>query len=198
MKLIWGQKTKSEGQEKYQDQDILCRSNIIKLRKTEEYLKSPEKRPTREVLQMCNSIRLGKLNEYWGKLEKIPKEKIIGKFLGIIGSKSSRLPIVFDEEMPTVVIAGISFDQIQNVQARMITKITLLLLVESESQKLGIWNQLRLQWTEKYIQEIKAYVQIIEAMIKQCENSKQEDKVEDLRNSIKLIKETNQQYRIDW
>ena len=198
MKLIWGQNTKTEGWEKHQNQDALRQGNIIRLGKTGEYLRSLEKRPTREALQMCNSIRLGKLNEYWGKLEKIPKEKIIGKFLGIIGSQSSRLPIVFDEEMPTVVIAGISFDQIQNVQARMITKITLLLLVESESQKLGIWNQLRLQWTEKYILEIKAYVQIIEAMIKQCENSKQEDKVEDLRNSIKLIKETNQHYAIDW
>jgi hypothetical protein len=100
--------------------------------------------------------------------------------------------------MPSVIIENISFDPIQNVQGRMMTKITLLVLIESESQKLDIWNQLQQAWTEKYVIETKMYVQILEAIVKQCENSDQKDKVLSISNSIKLIKEANVQYTIDW
>jgi hypothetical protein len=48
----------------------------------------------------------------------------------------------------------------------MMTKVVLLLLVESESKKMGVWNQLEPPWTEKYILETKKYVQIIEKIIK--------------------------------
>ena len=198
MKLIWRQNTKTEIREKHQNQDALRQRNIIRLAKTGDYLKSPEKRPTPDALQMCDCIKSGKINEYLAELRKRPQKKIVSEFSGIIYSKAAGLPILFDEEMSTVIIDGISFDPIQNVQARMMTKITLLLLVENESKKLGIWNRLQPQWTEKYIMEIKTYVQIIDAIAKQCENSRQEYKVTDLRNSIKLIKETNQQYAIDW
>jgi len=171
MKLNWGRKTKAEHQEEY---------------------------PTKDALLMCNSIRVGKLNEYLGWLEKRPKKEIINKFLGIIYSKSSWLPIVCAEEKPPVVIDGISFDAIQNVEARRMTKITLLLLIENESKKLGIWNQLQPQWTEKYILEAKNLVQVMEAIAEQCENTGQESMVADIRKNIEGFKETNKEYAIDW
>jgi hypothetical protein len=80
----------------------------------------------------------------------------------------------------------------------MMTKITLLLLVEREAQKFGVWNQLQQPWTQKYILETKTYVQILEAIVKQCENSGQKDKVLSINNGIKLIKEANRQYAINW
>ena len=80
----------------------------------------------------------------------------------------------------------------------MMTKITLLLLIESESKKLGIWNQIGPQWGEKYAVEIKTYVQLLEALIQQCENSARADKIPELRHSIELIKDSNRQYAIDW
>jgi hypothetical protein len=147
---------------------------------------------------MCNAIKSGKLNEYLESLEKRPLKNIISKILGIIYSKSAELPILCDEEMPSVRIAGISFDPIQNIQARMMTKITLLLLIESESQKLDIWNQIGPQWLEKYAVEIKTYVQLLETLIQQCENSARADKVPELRHSIELIKDSNRRHAIDW
>jgi hypothetical protein len=128
----------------------------------------------------------------------MPEKKIIGKFLGIIYSKSSRLPVLGEEEKPCVVIEGTSFDPIQNVLARMMTKTTLLLIIESESKQLGIWNSIQSPWMEKYTFETKMYVQIIEAIAKQCENDGQQDKSSELRDSIKFIKEANTQYAIDW
>jgi hypothetical protein len=100
--------------------------------------------------------------------------------------------------MPIVKIDGTSFDPIPNIQARMMTKITMLLLIERESQKLGIWHQLQQQWIEKYIMDTKMYVRILEAIAKQCENYGQKDKAAELFKSIKLIKEANIQYAIDW
>ena len=94
MKLHWGRKTKTERQEEY---------------------------PTKDALLMCNSIRVGKLNEYLEWLEKRPKKEIIDKFLGIIYSKNSWIPILFQEETPPVVIDGISVDSIQNRVARIMT-----------------------------------------------------------------------------
>jgi hypothetical protein len=70
--------------------------------------------------------------------------------------------------------------------------------VESESKKIGVWNQLEPHWTEKYFLETKRYVQIIEKIIKQCKNTPEENKIADLNKSIKLIKEANTQYSIDW
>ena len=80
----------------------------------------------------------------------------------------------------------------------MMTKISLLLIVKNESQKLNIWDQVQSRWMEKYTGETKAYIQILEAIIMQCENSGQENKAVNLRNSIELIKESNRQYAIVW
>jgi hypothetical protein len=157
-----------------------------------------EKQPTRYVFLMCDSIKSGKLEEYFEWLEKRPQKKIASIFLEIIYSKSAGLPILGNEEMPRKTIEDMSFDPIQNIQARMITKVILLLLVESESKKLGIWNQIQPQWTERYIFETKTYVEIIETIAKQCENTGQKEKAAELRNSIKLIKEANKQYTIEW
>jgi hypothetical protein len=46
--------------------------------------------------------------------------------------------------------------------------------------------------------DTKMYVRILEAIAKQCENSGQKDKAAELFKSIKLIKEANIQYAIDW
>jgi len=70
----------------------------------------------------------------------------------------------------------------------MMTKITLLLLIESESQKTRYLGSDRTQWVEKYTVEIKTYVQLLEALIQQCENSARADKIPELRHSIELIK----------
>jgi len=157
-----------------------------------------ERHPTRDALLMCKSIKSGKIKEYLAGLEKLPEKKVIDKFLGIICSESSGLPILQEEVLPPVKLEGISFDPVKNIQARMMTKVALLLLVESESKKMGVWNQLEPHWTQKYILETKRYVQIIEKIIKQCENTPEANKIVDLRKSIKLIKEANKQYSIDW
>jgi hypothetical protein len=171
MKLNWGRKTKTERQEEY---------------------------PTKDVFLMCNLIRVGKLNEYLEWLEKRPKKEIINKFLDIIYSKNSWFPIAFQEETPPVVIDGISFDSIQNRVGRIMTKISLLLLVHDESKKLGIWNQLQPQWTEKYILEAKILVRIEEGIAKQLEDTGQGSRAADLRKHIEGIKESNKKYAIDW
>ena len=80
----------------------------------------------------------------------------------------------------------------------MMTKITLLLLVESEARKLGIWSELQSQWTTQYIRETKRYVQILEAIAKQCEKTGEGNKVKELQSSINLIKDANRQYAIQW
>lgn len=198
MQLNWGLKTGREDKQEHTRQDIAQNGNFITLDRPKQYLQWPEKRPTHDAVLMCNAIKSGKLNEYLEWLEKRPRKNIISKILGIICSKSAELPILCDEEMPSVRIAGISFDPIQNIQARMMTKITLLLLIESESQKLGIWDQIGPQWGEKYDVEIKTYVQLLEALIQQCENSARADKIPELRHSIELIKDSNRQYAIDW
>ena len=69
------------------------------------------------------------------------------------------------------------------------TKISLLLLVESESKKLGIWNQLQPQWTEKYILESKIQVRIIEHVAEQLEVTGQGSRAADLRKAAERIKE---------
>jgi hypothetical protein len=193
-----GQKTKQETRQPKANLDAHLNRNFIRLDKPDEVMQRPDKRPTKDSLLMCRALKADKVREYLESLEKEPKKKIVRIFLGIIYSKSAKLPILCDKEMPFVKIADISFDPIQNVQARMMTKITLLLLIESESKKLGIWNQLQQKWTEKYIIETKMYVRILDAIIKQCENTGQKDKVVDLRKTVKLIKEANVQYTIDW
>ena len=100
-----------------------------------------DKPPTRDALLMCKSIKSGKIKEYLGWLEKLPEKKVIDKFSGIIYSESTGLPILQDQELPPVKLEGVSFDPIQNIQAKMMTKVTLLLVVESESKKLGIWHE---------------------------------------------------------
>jgi hypothetical protein len=162
MGLHWGRKTKTERQEEY---------------------------PTKDVFLMCELIRVGKLDKYLEWLEKRPKKEIINKFLDIIYSKNSWFPIVFQEESPPVVIDGISVDSLQNRIARITTKITLLLLVHDESKKLGIWNQLQPQWTEKYILENKILVRIEEAIAKQYEDTGQGSRAADLRKAAEHIKE---------
>lgn len=196
MKLNQGQTTKKERRQENSYIDAHLNRNFVKLERQD--LQRPDKRPTKDAFLMCNALKQGKLDGYLGQISELPKKKIIKKFLGIICSKSNNLPFLNDDEMPSVIIENISFDPIQNVQGRMMTKITLLLIIERESKKLGIWNQLQQIWTQKYILETKTYVRILEAIAKQCENSGQKYKAMELFNSIKLIKEANMQYSIDW
>ncbi|TES84315.1 MAG: hypothetical protein E3J92_01605 [Dehalococcoidia bacterium] len=146
----------------------------------------------------CTLIRMGRLGEYLEWLEKRPKKEIINRFLGIINTKSSHLPIVFAEEKPPVVIDGVSVDPIQNTVARRAVKISLLLLVHDESKKLGIWDQIQPQWTEKYILEAKTQDQIMEAMAKEYENTGQESRAAEIRKNIEDAKEANKKLGIDY
>lgn len=171
MKLNWGRKTKTERHEEY---------------------------PNKDAILLCTAIRVGKLNEYLDLLAKEPKKRIINNFLGIVCSKSSGLPIVGAETKPPVVVDGISLDPIQNIQARRMTKITLLLLVKDESKKLDMWDEIQPQWTDNYILENKALVQAMEVIAQQSENTGQESKVADIRKGIEDIKESNKEYAIDW
>jgi hypothetical protein len=178
--------------------DALLNRNFVKIERPQEYMRRPDKAPTPEALLMCRALKDDNVKEYLESAEKKPEKKLIRIFSGIIDSSSAGLPILYDKELPPVIIAAVSFDPIQNVQARMMTKITLLLLIESESKKLGIWNQLQQKWTEKYVMETRKFVQLLEAIIKQCENSGRTDQATSLRNSIKLIKESNEQFAIKW
>ena len=197
IKLNWAFDTSKERHQQPAINALLNR-NFVKIDNPEENLSYPDKRPTKDALSICKALKTGKITEYFEWLERRPKNEIIRIFQGIITSSSSGLPILCEEEMPSVIIDGITFDPIQNTQARMMTKITLLLLVEREAQKFGVWNQLQQPWTQKYILETKTYVQILEAIVKQCENSGQKDKVLSINNGIKLIKEANRQYAINW
>lgn len=195
MKINWGQKT--GGRRSPSTQTTVSTGNFITITESEKY-SAPDQSPTQDARSMCRALKLNKIPEYLGWLERKPKEKIISKFLGIINSKSTGLPILSDDEIPGIVIDRISFNPIQNVQARMMTKITLLLLIKNESSKLGIWNELQSQWQEQYIRETKRYVQILEAIRAQCENMRENDKAKEIKNSIKLIQKTNIQYEINW
>jgi hypothetical protein len=176
----------------------LLNDNFIRLDDCEEYLRWPNKKPTKDAFLMCNALQQGKLDEYLGQISELPKKKIIKKFLGIIYSKSAGLPVLYDEEMPPVIIRGTSFDPVPNIQSRMMTKITLLTLVKSESQKLGIWDLLQPQWMEKYTHETKMYVHILEAIKNQFENTSQNEKIAGLIESIERIKAANLEYNIQW
>ena len=198
MKLNWILKAKPERTTDNQSQKSAMTDNFIKIDDSEGYQLQTEKPPTQDALTMCRVLKSGKLPEYMAWLEQKPEKKIINKFCGIINSKSMGLPILDDEEMPPVAVGGVSFNPIQNIQGRMMTKITLLLLVESEARKLGIWSELQSQWTAQYIRETKRYVQILEAIVKQCEKAGEGNKVKELQNSINLIKDANKQYAIQW
>lgn len=150
-----------------------------------------------EAVGWCTLIKVGRLGEYLGWLEKRPKEEIANRFLGIINTKSSYLPICFAEERPPVIIDGMSVDPTENTQARRVTKITLLLIVKQESEKLDIWKKIQPEWTKEFIQESKALVQVMEALAKHCEDSGQEEKAIDIRRTIEHIKETDKKYGID-
>src|SRR5271157_788876 len=195
MKINWGQMT--GGRQSPSTQTTVSTGNFITITESEKYSASDQS-PTQDARSMCRALKLNKLAEYLGWLERKPKEKIISKFLGIINSKSTGLPILSDDEVPDIVIDHVSFNPTQNIQARMLTKITLLLLIKSESSKLGIWNELQSQWKEQYIRETKRYVQILEAIRAQCENLREDDKAKEIKNSIKLIREANIQYEINW
>jgi len=198
MELRWKFGTKTGHEKDGQTPNAALRDNFIRIDTTDEYQGIPEKPPTQDALAMCRVLKSGKLPEYMAWLEQKPEKKIINKFCGIINSKSTGLPILDDEEMPPVEVGGVSFSPIQNIQAKMMTKITLLLLVESESRKLGIWSELQAQWTAQYIRETKRYVQILEAIAKQCEKTGEENKAKELQKSIILIKDANKQYAIQW
>jgi hypothetical protein len=198
LKLPWGQNIKQVRQTEKTNIDAALNRNFINLNKQEQYQRWPDRRPTHDAFLMCQALKQNRINEYLSLLEKEPINKVIGIFSGIMQSKSSGLPILFEEEFPSQTIGGVTFNPIQNIQGQMMAKITLLLIIERESQKLGIWNQLEQMWTEKYQTETKMYIQILEAIMTQCENSGQEDKAINLRNSIELIKESNRQYAIVW
>jgi hypothetical protein len=176
----------------------LLNDNFIRLDDCAERLRWPEKRPSRDALRLCNSIKTGNIPEYLDHLEQLPRRKMLRIFLGIIYSKSAGLPVLYDEEMPPVIIRGTSFDPVPNIQSRMMTKITLLTLVKSESQKLGIWDLLQPQWMEKYTHETKMYVHILEAIKNQFENTSQNEKIAGLIESIERIKAANLEYNIQW
>jgi hypothetical protein len=198
IKLPWGQKIKQLSQPEKTNIGAALNRNFITLNKQEQYQRWPDRSPSRDALFMCQAAKQNRLNEYLVSLEKEPLNKVIGIFSGIIQSKSSGIPILCEEEFPNQTIRGVTFNPIQNIQGQMMAKITLLLIIERESQKLGIWNQLEQMWTEKYQTETKMYIQILEAIMTQCQNSGQEDKAINLRNSIELIKEANKQYAIVW
>ena len=198
LKLPWGQNIKQVRQTEKTNIDAALNRNFINLNKQEQYQRWPDRRPTHDAFLMCQALKQNRINEYLSLLEKEPINKVIGIFSGIMQSKSSGLPILFEEEFPSQTIGGVTFNPIQNIQGQMMAKITLLLIIERESQKLGIWNQLEQMWTEKYQTETKMYIQILEAIMTQCQNSGQEDKAINLRNSIELIKEANRQYAIVW
>jgi hypothetical protein len=176
----------------------LLNDNFIRLDDCAERWRWPEKRPSRDALRLCNSIKTGNIPEYLDHLEQLPRRKMLRIFLGIIYSKSAGLPVLYDEEMPPVIIRGTSFDPVPNIQSRMMTKITLLTLVKSESQKLGIWDLLQPQWMEKYTHETKMYVHILEAIKNQFENTSQNEKIAGLIESIERIKAANLEYNIQW
>jgi hypothetical protein len=171
MKSNWGREDKTEAQEEY---------------------------PTEDALAMCKGIQIGQVDKYLEWLNKRPTQEIVGRLLGIIHSKSSLLPIVCAEEKPPIQIDGINFDPIQNSQARRMTKITLLLLIHDASKRMGVWDKIQQQWTEKYILETKTQVRIAEAMAKQFEDDGQMDIAANLRKGIEGIKEANKKYRIEW
>jgi hypothetical protein len=172
--------------------------NFIRLDNRSEFSRWPEKRPSHEALVLCNCLKTGSVPEYFEPLANMPRREIIRIFQGIISSKSSGLPVLYDKEMPPVNIHGTSFDAVPNVQSRMMTKITLLTLVKSESQKLGIWDLLQPQWMEKYTYETKMYVRILEAIKNHCENTSQNEKIAGLIESIERIKAANLEYNIQW
>jgi hypothetical protein len=196
MEIHWGQKAGAKSNNR--TQNTVMTNNFVAICEPEDYSGTREIPPTQDARAMCRALRADKLPEYLSWLEQKPKKKIISKFRGIINSRSAGLPILDDEEAPNVVMEGIAFDPIQNTQARMMTKITLLLIVQSESKKAGIWNDLQTEWTEEYLRETKRFVRILEAIIKQCENSGQQDRAAALKNSINQIKAANTQYAINW
>ena len=151
-----------------------------------------------DAVIMCNSIRTGKLSECMEWLEQRPNDEIIDKFLGIIYSKWAFLPIVCAEETPPVLIDGVKFDSIKNISARIMTKITLLLVIGDESKKLGIWDQIQIPWTEKYVSAIKEQVRVSETIVKGWENSGHDSEAADLRQHIKAWKESNKEFVTDW
>jgi hypothetical protein len=204
IRLTWGQKSKTEPPQKLSPQNafsyrnVINNSTVINLDRLQERRLWSDRSPTQYALDICRALKTGKLDEYWAWLEQRPGKKIIKIFLGIIYSESAGLPVLYDEEIPPVIIDGTAFDPVQNVQARMMTKISLLLIVKNESQKLNIWDQIQSRWTAKYILETKAYIRLLEAVIQQCENTSYQDRVPALRQSIDLIKESNRQYQINW
>ena len=154
----------------------------------------PEGRPTEDALLMCKALSAGTLKEYLEWLRKRPKDELIERFLGIIYSRSSSMPILSREEQPQVAVHGVGSDPVENTVARAATKISLLLLIRGESEKLGIWGEIQAQWTEQFVPEVDSMVQIGESIAKQCENKGQESKAARLRENIERIKETNKHY----
>ena len=114
-----GQKTKKETRQSKSNLDAHLNRNFVKLERLQQDLQLTDKRPSKESLLMCRALKADKLKEYLESLEKKPKKKLIRIFSGIIDSSSAGLPILYDKELPPVIIAAVSFAPIQNVQARM-------------------------------------------------------------------------------
>src|SRR5271157_1068407 len=125
MEIHWGQKAGAKSNNR--TQNTVMTNNFVAICEPEDYSGTREIPPTQDARAMCRALRADKLPEYLSWLEQKPRKKIISKFRGIINSRSAGLPILDDEEAPNVVMEGIAFDPIQNIQARMMTKITLLL-----------------------------------------------------------------------
>jgi hypothetical protein len=158
-----------------------------------------EHHPTKDTLTLCNLIKLGKTDLYLNSLREQRKEDVIEKFLDIIYTKDSFIPILFQEETPPVKSpSGISMDSLKNRLGRRMTKLMLFLLVASESKKLGIWNQIQEQWTEKYKLAITGQVKVMEAIVQQLDDNGQGDEAVKIRKAIAGIKEANKDLVIEW
>ncbi len=175
MKFNWSNKKQTENNAEVQDNDS-----------------------SDEALIMCRAIQAGQIDKYLKYFDKCPKEETINRFLSIISSKNSWLPVLFQKETPPTIVDGIRFDSIQNRVNRVLTKITLLLLVKDKSQKLQLWHRIELQWIEHYVIEIKLQVTIFESIAKQFTDAGQKQKAMEIRGKIDQVKKANEDYKIDW
>ncbi|MDD4924527.1 MAG: hypothetical protein PHF74_06845 [Dehalococcoidales bacterium] len=167
-------------------------------KQTENNAKVQDNDSSDEALRMCRAIQTGQLDKYLKYFDKCPKEETINIFLSIITSKDSWLPVLFQNETPPTIVDGISFDSIQNRVNRILTKITLLLLVKDKSQKLYLWQKIEPQWIEYYIIEIKHQVTLFEAIAQQFTDAGQRQKATEISEKIDQIKKANEAYKIDW
>jgi hypothetical protein len=119
---------------------------------------------------LCDAAASGKLQDYLKVLERKPRQEAIDNFLDIIHTKDSFLPILSGEETPPEVVDGIKVDSLHNRMGRIDTLVQLLIFVQEESKKLGIWSEVEQQWKKKFTKETDGFIQIVEMMLKNSKN----------------------------